>query len=405
MVAEPPPDKPADDKPADDSKPATDAKPAADTKPADDKLATERRADKSPSPSDQETQPPQPAKVKAATLREGLEQARAEAADWKGKYEKLAADTSKPKPDPEKEQLLKTRDDLNKQIAELQGEIKFANYERSQEYKEKYHEPFLRAYEQGQKLLSTLSYKEADKLDEVGNVTEQGKTRKGTDADWETLMSITDEDAANKFISEHFGYNAARVTLLRDKVFDIHNQGRAAIEEFRKQAGTRETQVRELMTKQQEEVSKRWHEANVHAAEKFPQHFAPDPADAKGTALLEEGIRLTDLAFGVLDPSEFPKLPEGIRAKLVNGKLPPGDMVMLHSAIRNRSAAYPRLVYKLKQAEAANKELTDKLAGFEKSEPGEGQRRRTETPGTKKTPADSWAAVDEAFDRLAAGNG
>jgi hypothetical protein len=391
LVAAPPEEKPSGDtKPPADTKPPGDEKPSGDTKPVPDT--------KPPG----ETTPP--AKVKAATLREELDRTRTEAADWKGKYEKLVAKTSQPKPDPEKESLLKSRDDWNKTRAELENELKFANYERSQEYKDKYQQPFLKAYEQGQKLITALTVKEPDQKDEFGGIVEEGKSRKGTEADWDALMAITDEDAAGKFIADHFGHNAARITVLRDKVLDLHGQMRAAVEDFRKQGGERESQLRDFLTKQQKETSDRWHAANTHAAEKYPQYFAPDPADPKGNALLEQGTRLTDLAFGVLDPSDFPKLPQTIQAKLVNGRLPPAELTLLHSAIRNRAAAYDRLIYKLNQSEADKKELSEKLAGYEKSEPSRGQTRKVETTGKKGVPS-TFADVDAAFDALAAGNG
>jgi hypothetical protein len=368
-------------------------KPAPDTKPTDE--------GKPPS-----TLNPQPSTkpAKAATLREELDRTRTEAADWRGKYEKLQADLSKPKPDPEKDQLLKDRETWNKSRADLENELKFANYERSQEYKDKYQQPFLKAYESAQKLVSALTVKEPDQKDQYGEVTEPGKTRKGTEADWDALMAITDENAASEFIAEHFGHSAARVTVLRDKVLDLHGQMRAAVEDFRKQAGERETQMRGTLEKQQKEISTRWHAANAHAAQKYPQYFAPDPADPKATALWEAGTRLTDLAFGVLDPADVSKLPPAIQSKFVNGQLPLADRTLLHSAIRNRAAAYDRLVYKLAMSEAAKKELADKLAGFEKSEPGRGQARKVETSGKPGTPS-TLDEVDSAFDQLAAANG
>jgi hypothetical protein len=397
LVAAPPDEKPAETKPAagDETKPVGDEKPA-ETKPA---VGDETK----PAPDTKPAADVPPAH-KAATLRDELARSRSEAADWKGKYEKLAAESSRPKPDPEKEQLLKSRDEWTKTRAELENELKFARYERSQEYKEKYQQPFLDAYQQGQKLVASLTLKEPDQKDEFGGVTEPGPSRKGTEADWDSLMAIQDEDTANKFIADHFGHNAARVTILRDRVQSLHTQMQTAIEDFRQQAGERETRLRDQAAKAQKETSDRWHAANAHAAEKYPRYFAPDPADPKGNALLEQGMRLTDLAFGVLDPSEFPKLPPSIQAKLVNGRLPPAEMTLLHSAVRNRAAAYDRLIARLQQREADNKDLSDKLAGYEKSEPGRGQARKVETTA-KKGPPSTFAEVDEAFDRLAAGNG
>jgi hypothetical protein len=337
-------------------------------------------------------------------LREELDRTRTEASDWKTKYETLQAESTKPKADAEKEQLLKDREAWNKRRDELENELKFSSYERSSEYKEKYQQPFLKAYEQGQKLLTTLNFKDPDKVDEYGAVLEPGKTRKASEADWDALMAIQDEDTANKFIAEHFSYNAARVTMQRDKVLEHHTQMKSAIEDFRKQSGVRETQMRELMTKSQKEASERWHAANTLAAEKYPQLFGTDPADTKGNDLLAYGTRLTDLAYGVLDPSEIPKLPPGLQAKFVNGQLPQSEMTLLHSAVRNRAAAHDRLVYRLNQKDTELTELREKLAGYEQSSPGRGEARKVEAGGKKKG-ANTLDDIDAEFDRLAAGNG
>lgn len=393
LVAEPEvtPDAPpeGDTKAAPDTTPKDDTKPVPDTKP----------------PTPPATQPPQPQKVKAATLREMLDKTTAEVTEWKSKYEKATADAAKPKPDTEKEQLLKDREAWNKTRAELENEIKFAKYEASQEYKDKYQKPFLTAYEQGQKLMTALNLKEPDKTDQFGEVTEAGQSRRGTEADWDHLMSITDEDTANKFIADHFGHNAARITVMRDRVLELNNKMRSAVDDYRKQGVERETQLRELTARQQTELSNRWHEANKHASEKYPQYFGPDATDPKVNTLWENGARLADLAFGVLNQDEIAKLPQSIQAKMVNGKLPPAEQAFLHSAIRNRAAAYDRLIYKLNQSETEKKELLEKLDGYEASEPRRGQTRKVETPGAKKGVPSSFAEVDAAFDALAAGNG
>ena len=387
---------PKEKPPEDDKIQADDKAPPQDQKPPEEK------------PADDKTAPPKPGeqpKVKAATLRGELERSRSEAKEWRQKFEALQAESTKPKADAEKEQLLKSREEWNKERETLQNELKFAKYERSAEYKEKYQQPFLNSYQEGQKLMAALTVKEPDKLDEFGAVVEAGKTRKGTEADWDKLMAISDEDSANKFIADHFGYNASRVILQRQKNLELFGTMNRAVEDFRKQAGEREGQMSELMGKQQKEVSERWHAANSAATQKYPELFAPDPADAKGNDLLFYGTRLTDLAFGVLDPSEFSKLPESIQSKMVNGKLPSQEMTLLHSAIRNRAAAHDRLVYRLKSKDAEIKSLQEKLDGFEESEPRKGQERRVDVPGKKKGPAGTFDDIDAEFDRLAAGNG
>jgi hypothetical protein len=357
-----------------------------------------------PPPPENQTPPAAPTgKVKAPTLREMLERTRNEATDWKTKFEKLSEETKKPKPDPEKEQLLKDREAWNKTRAELEEELRYAKYERTTEYKQQYQEPFVKAYDAAQKLVEGLNFKLPGEVDEITGETKEA-VRKATADDWKTLMSINDEDAANKFIADHFGHNAARVSLQRDKVLDLFGKMNSAVEEFRQRGAERETEIQKAATQAQKQVSEQFHAANARAAEKYPQLFAPDPADARGNELLATGQRLTDLAFGVLDPSEIDKLPASIREKLVNGRLPPGEMTLLHSAIRNRSAAYDRLVYRLNQKDAALKAAEEKLKGYEKSEPGRGEERRVAARGPKAAPQ-SFDDIDAEFDRLAAGNG
>lgn len=394
LVAPPAPDTPPT-KPAPESPPEK-APPAPPEKTVPDKTPPPAKPGEPPAP---ETKPATPPPEKAGVLRR-------ERDEWKQKYEALAAESQKPKDDPEKAKLLKEREDWQKTRAELESELKFANYERSGEYKEKYQQPFLNAYEQGKKLITALNFKEADQFDSAdGTLIESGKTRKASEADWDKLMGLTDEDAANLFITEHFGHNAARITVMRDKVLDLHGQMRAAVEDFRKQGTERETNFQERLTKQRQEMSTRWHAANDHAVKKYPEIFAPDPADSKGNTLLESGLRLADLAFGVLDPADAAKLPPAIQSKLVNGQLPPSELVNLHSAIRNRAAAFDRDQFRIGQQKNRIKELEDKLASYEDSEPQRGQARKTEPGGKPKPVADTFADVDAAFDKLAAANG
>ena len=396
LVATPEPDAAPDTTPEPDVTPEPETKPQPETKPE-------------PQPKPPETTPTTPnqptGKEKASSLRETLARARTEANEWKTKYETIAAEAKKPKTDAEKEQLLKDREAWNKTRTELENELRFAKYESTQEYKDKYQKPFLTAYEQGQKLLAALNYKEADTTDGFGE-TVPGPSRKGSEADWDKLMSMTDEDSANKFIADHFGHNAARITVMRDKVLDLNSQRINAIEDFRKQGGERETQIRELTAKQQKEISERWHAANNHAVEKYPQIFGPDPTDTKSNELLQQGMRLADLAFGVLDPADISKLPASIQAKFVNGKLPPAEQANLHSAIRNRAGAYDRLLYTLNKERAEKKTLQEKLDGYEESEPRRGEARKVDPVTGKKTGvAQTLADVDAAFDAIAAGNG
>ncbi len=325
------------------AKPSEIPKPSETPKPAEEpKSETPPKPEESPKPS--ETPGAKPKKP-ADFLREKLASVERERNEFKAEIERLKA--AKPSEDPEKKSLSERLESEAKRRQELEDEIKFHAYEKSTEFKEKYHQPYVDAYRQAQK--KTASLKVVQREDEdSGNVVQQA--RAATPEDFDRIAGLPDAEAA-ELARQLFGDSASNLVLWhREKVLDLAQTQLTALEEFRKHGAEREKQVGEMRTKQQKEMSDLFHKLNTDAAEKYPQWFKEIEGDDEGNALLKKGYERADLAFS-------------------NPNLPNQKLVELHSEIRNKAAAFPRLIYQAKTLQARITELEAELAQYKGSEP------------------------------------
>ena len=352
---------------------------------------TEKQVEKPAEKKADDQQPPKPEKAK--TLREMLEKATSASKDWEAKYNALKSESAKPKDDPEKAQYLKDKEVLTKKLKEVEEKLRYAKFETTDDYAKEYQTPFYEEYENGKAAISSMNIKEPDKKDALGDIVEEGKTRKATSEDWEALMSITDEDSANKFIAEKFGYNTAKVTLLRNDVLKLHRKMEQAKVNYRKTGVERERLMAESTKKNQELVAKSFSESVNTGTEKYPKLFKPIEGDEKGNAMLEEGEKLAKLAFGTLDPSETSSLPKWIQEKLVDGKLPPQEQINLHSAAFNMMKGFNRLSYRNRILEKEDEGLRKDISEYEDSEPKKGEAKRVATE--KKEPSSALDMIEK----------
>lgn len=262
----------------------------------------------------------------------------------------------KPVDDSERKAFVDQIATLKKQLEDTTGALKTVAYEQSDEYKTKFEQPFLDAWQEGTQLVSRLTLQD-----------EEGNTRKGTPEDFQRIMSIADDEQAANMAQEMFGPNAFYVLSQRRDIQRIHYQRVKALEEYRSTLSEREKTHAELVKKQNEEREAQriqnttlFQKYNQEAAKKYPELFAPIEGDEEGNAILARGYRDADLAFG-----GAPDLPNDRR-------------VALHSAIRNRAAAFGRLVHQLKTKEAKIAELEKELEEIKGSTPGGGQVSRDE---------------------------
>lgn len=285
--------------------------------------------------------------IPAPELRKAYAAQREENKSLKAELEKLR--TAKPPEDPEKKGLAEKYEFANKRLKEIEDELRLSAYERSQEFKEKWQQPFIDAYQFGRE--RTAQFKVTDA---------EGNLRQATPEDFDYVMRITDDEAAAQVAEQMFGGAKAAVILnMRNEVHRLMHLRGKALEEAQKLGGEREKIRTESEKKQKALLNETWNRLNSEAAEKYPDWFKEKDGDEKGNELLRKGYELVDKVF------------------LGSSDVPPEQQVAMHSAIRNRAAAFGRLAYQLRAANTELAELRKELDSYKESEPkgGDGAPR------------------------------
>ena len=332
-------------KPAD--KPPGDVKPPEGAKPGD-----KPPGDAPPA------EPPTP--VKAKELREAYEALKKETRETlrpalqKAEARIKELESAKPQDlTPLQEKLAATE----KRNAELESHIQFVDYEKSTEFKTKYQQPYLEAWQRAIGDFSQLTVRvPTGENDADGNPT--FASRRATDKDLLSLanMPLSEMDAAAE---EMFGRSAARVIRHVEKIRELSEAQDKALTDARTNADKRAETQKLQSTAQVQAKQKLWKESNEQLAAKYPDWFAPVEGDTEGNALLEKGFALADRMFAPT-PETAPKTPE--------------ETVRLHAVLRNRIANHDRLALGRKRDKARIKELEASLAEYEKSDPNGGLR-------------------------------
>lgn len=270
------------------------------------------------------------------------------------------APPTEPQEDPEKLQLTERLTEREKRLEALEQDLRYTAYEKSQEYKEKYEQPFISAWKSGQDRAARL--KIAETKDEFGDVTTPA--RQGTAEDFNTLMHIQDDDDAAEWAAKTFGPAKAPVLLYhRERVQEANNAKYHALEEFKTNGAEREKQRQHMLESQTKAVRTLYQKTMAAAIDKYPQFFKPLDDDPKTKALLAKGMRLADRALG--DTS------------LLDGEKPMSgeERIKLQAAMRNCFGSFQNLTYQLQKERGLRADLEKKLADFEASVPKGGDGR------------------------------
>lgn len=323
-------------------------------------------------------------KMAPADLRKAYEGLRNKLTTLEAEHTKLKAAPAKPQTpgeDPERKALTERLAEREKHAASLEEEMRFLDYQRSQEYKDRYEKPFIDAWKMGQE--RAIRLKTAPVVDELGDETTPA--RQGTGEDFNTLMSIQDDDQAAEWAAKTFGTQKAAVLLYhRERVQETNNAKYQALEEYKTKGAEREKERRTMVENHTKAVRDLYHKVKDAGVEKYPQFFRPDESDPKTQELLDKGMRLADRALGAPDV-------EG--EKPLSGE----ERVRLQAAMRNCFGGFQNVIYQLKKANARASELEKQLAEYEASVPkgGDGRGRGTAPATTDdETPE---GAFDHAF--------
>jgi len=234
---------------------------------------------------------------------------------------------------------------IDKRNKELEEEIKYHNYAKSQEYQEKYQKPYEDAWT---KAISDLG--ELEVLAEDGSAS-----RKATASDLISLARLPLGEA-RKLANQMFGDSASDVMMHRQKIRDLSDAQNRALEEAKKSGNDRQEQYAAKMQSVVKEVSTLWEKFNTEDASKY-EFLKPREGDDEFNTKLTKAQTLVDTAFSTnaTDPNLTPEQ----RAQAVRA----------HSAVRNRAIAYSALKLENARLQKQIKERDEKLKAYENSEP------------------------------------
>ena len=266
-------------------------------------------------------------------------------------------------------------------LKELEEEIIYVNFSKSEKFRKEYQEPYDRARNSAMSELSQI------------NVTD-AKTGEERVAQQEDLMELVylPLGQAQDLAEERFGKFANIAMGHRKEVRSLFEAQYYALEDAKKNGSVREQQRMEQFQSMQQamtkEVGEIWSKFNESATkdEKYGKFFTPIEGDAEGNQRLEKGYALVDKAFS--ENPFSPNLKSEDRAAIVKR----------HAAVRNRAAAFGRLVQQVSQAEAKIAALTKELEQFKTSTPPVGGGAHA---ATAAGPASTRDSVFDALRKLA----
>jgi hypothetical protein len=263
-----------------------------------------------------------------------------------------------------------------KRSKELEDEIRFVNYQKSEEFQTSYQKPYEDAWKRAMSELSEIT------------IDVEGQKRAVTADDVLQLVNMN-LGQARAIADQVFGPFADDVMDHRKEIkrlFDIQGQ---ALKEA-KEKGAERDQLRTVQMQQQQSemagfIKTQWEKSNAdsmaHAT--YGKYFTPVEGDTEGNQRLSKGYELVDRAFN--ESPNDPRFTQEQRASVIKR----------HAAVRHRAAAFGRLVYMNGQLESKLAELQKKLDSINGSVPDAAGREPESA-----TPATSGRAIDRVFGDL-----
>lgn len=249
------------------------------------------------------------------------------------------------------------------QAERLEQIVKFKDYQQSSEFQEKYWKPYQSAWTRA---LSELS--------EIPVTDSSGQARQMKAED---LMNIVNMPLAQarQVAEAAFGPFAGDVMTHRKEIRTLFDQQAAALKEAEKNgvehSKKMQDQFKEAMTKLTTHVNETYKAANEAIASdpKYGPLLKAEDTDAEAKGLLEKGFAFADKALA--ESPMNPNLSPEQRA----------DIIRRHAALRNRAAAFPRLMRDRSQHLAKIAELEKELQQYKGSTPPTGgEPRGTASP-------------------------
>lgn len=269
---------------------------------------------------------------------------------------------------------------IQKRNKELEDQISFIDYSKSEEFATKYVKPYNDAYYRAVSDFSQLRVRIPDGADpETGEA--KFKFRPADDKDLIKLanMNIGDMDEEAERM---FGKSAGRVIRHVEKVRDLAIAQQEALDNAAKTAEARRTEMANTQKLNSTKGREMFESERKRLVQKYPRMFSKDESDPEGNELLDKGLAMANRIF-MRTPENSPKTAE--------------EAVRLHALAYNKIANHDRLARKFKQARERIAELEKALADFEASEPTGGKAGEAGRGGTI---LDAMADANAELDRL-----
>jgi len=242
---------------------------------------------------------------------------------------------------------------------ELEDEMRFVNYAKSQEFKEKHQVPYENAWQNAMSELSEIT------IEDPTNHQQRAVTA-------QDLMELVNMPLgkAREVADSVFGTFANDVLAHRKEIKDLFMKQSKALEEAKTHGAERESQRREQIQKMQgavtQQVKEVWDKAHSSILEdpQNGEYFKPRDGDQEWNDRLTKGYTLADKAIAEI----WAQLP-------MDPRLTPeqrAEAVKRHAAVRARIAGWGPLKAEVTKLKKALAERDEELKKYKSSTPAAG---------------------------------
>lgn len=317
----------------------------------------------------------EPAKPEPASLkqfREQYEMTKKERDDFAAKVaelERAKSEGTRKEVEEATKALKAEMDSIRKNAEELDTEVRYLNYTRSSEYKQKYETPLREAWQTALGDIEGIRVTDAD-----------GTER---DANHQDIMALLNVPVAKAAIiaQETFGPAAPEIMAHRRRLIELTQARDKSIAEWKEKGAQREVESKKQLESRQSRSRELFESQFADYEKTHAQLFGREEGDEDGNKLLDESDRLVRIALK----------GEGIDADMgYDDKVDLITKAQAQVALRARAYGRERLrVIRLQQKVA---ELEKKVGKVRSSEPGQGEGTST---ATRVSPKNAEDAIDE----------
>lgn len=259
---------------------------------------------------------------------------------------------------------------LKKRMETLEEEIRYVDFTKSTEFKEKFERPYQDAY--------------ADAVEEVKELRvtlPDGGSRAATSQDLDKILQADTQDV-RALANEMFGEAAGDVLAARRRLAELNRNANRESKRYREQAAERDRQKAIKAAEEKEGMARMWKQANEAIAERYAEYFGHIEGD-------DEYNKELDAGYATVEKAHSPDLPIEERMSRL-------------AAVRHRAAAFRAQVLKNRRLSARVEELEGIVKEYENSAPrgGHGQSESSRSPDGSE--GDGLESAAAELDRLAA---